>query len=604
MDKHLHSYIHHKAVEQINGSKQVHKCWACDTSVMGLQQFQEHIVTHKHNQNLFKLQCKRRQNQILNNTELDVELYTTHTQKEQKSQQKCFVCCHSFQLQDLDRHMHSFVHREAIEKLKGSEQEHKCWACDWSVMGLQEYKKHIRTVYHKNRMSILTKTTSDDDKSTVDYSAEFDNELKALCAQRDQQIRKEKKKKKDRMLECIKAKTATAKQKSTQKKLIQNSQMKNMSKSVQVPIPAKAGDDFTSDELPVLCNLFSSYEQKQKITTFRPDQTALKRRQESVVGMDNSDFPLVKRPCPPSEISAHVSEEPTCAPEPVRTDDISILLRTIRKSLDYQDVNAGSEKNMKSHTKDGMGQTCKSNRKKELKERTKWSKKKHNKEKKSKESVSIHGSYNHKKRDEPCSHDAVLTLRFNQQDQMNTNKQKEQCVSREQINGQEASVASLSSVTSVAEKIERFHSQTLATCNVHDCQILDFGGNDSCKIDTYTDREKINGNNAETSQEELNSIQPVSCNLRKKQDISNTTHQAPETTCRQNKVNRLMTMSSREEELTDSLRNVGDQLFQAYATLQTAYTEVQHLLTVKQQVNSEMSSLRAKRIQLLQDMME
>lgn len=52
------------------------------------------------------------------------------------------------------------------------------------------------------------------------------------------------------------------------------------------------------------------------------------------------------------------------------------------------------------------------------------------------------------------------------------------------------------------------------------------------------------------------------------------------------KVNKLMTLSSREEELTNSLSNVGDQLFQAYATLQTAYTEVQNLLKAKQQVYS------------------
>lgn len=114
-------------------------------------------------------------------------------------------------------------------------------------------------------------------------------------------------------------------------------------------------------------------------------------------------------------------------------------------------------------------------------------------------------------------------------------------------------------------------------------------------------------------------------------------------------VNKLMTLSSREEELTISLKNVGDQLFQAYSTLQNAYTEVQQLLTIKQQVcswsnsfaywkienkwlfiptvsfcncqyiqiecktihhkffcyqvTSEMASLRAKRIQFLQDMM-
>lgn len=222
--------------------------------------------------------------------------------------------------------------------------------------------------------------------------------------------RKAKKAKKDRLLECLKGKTAAAKQKSAQKKSSQR---------------VFTSDDFTSDELPEFCNFFCSYEGKQKITTFRRDQTALKRRQESVFDVDNSNCPLVKRPCPPSEISTHVSGESTRAPEPVQTDDISILLRTVRKSLDCQ---AGTEENVESHTKDVMGQTCKSNHKKKLRCRTKWSKKKHNKEKLCKESASIHDSY--KKRVQPYSYDAAPTLRSGQQDQMNTNDQQEQSMSR------------------------------------------------------------------------------------------------------------------------------------------------------------------------------
>ncbi|XP_057209314.1 uncharacterized protein znf106b isoform X1 [Triplophysa rosa] len=599
LDNHAHSYSHHKAIEQIMGSKQVsHRCWACNVSVIGLEQYKEHIAKDEHKQNLIKLKCKRHQKHNLTvdyDTKLDAEFNTLRTQKKERPQ-RCFVCCHSFLAQDLDNHMHSFVHHEAIEKLKGSEQVHKCWACDLSVMGLKDFKKHIGTFNHKYKMAILTEKRSYDDKSTMDYSDEVDDELKALCAQRDQQ---KNQKKTDRLLKWIQAKAEKqrAKQKAPQTKLIQNFQMKNMSQSFQVP--AKGGEDFASVQLPAQCNLFHSWEEQKKISTSRPDPTTLKRRRESIFGMDNLNCPLVKRPCPPSEISAHVSGEPTCAPEPVQRE-ISTLLRTIRKPLDCQNVDVCSEENVESHTERMVRQTCESNRKKELKGRTKLNKKKHKKPERSTEHVSSHNS--RKSRGEPCSHDAFYTLRNSQQDQIDTNKQQEQCVSREQINGQEASVASPSSVSSLAEKIGRFHRPTIATCNVSVCQILDVGGNDSFRTDT--DRKKKIGYNAETSQEDIDCLQIIPCNPRKEQHISNTTHQNPETTCRKNKVNELMTLSSREEELSNSLRNVGDQLFQAYATLQTAYTEVQHLLTTKQEVTSEMSSLRAKRIQLLQDMIE
>ncbi len=47
----------------------------------------------------------------------------------------------------------------------------------------------------------------------------------------------------------------------------------------------------------------------------------------------------------------------------------------------------------------------------------------------------------------------------------------------------------------------------------------------------------------------------------------------------------LISLSLKEEELTSSLENVGEQLFQAYSTLQSAYTEVQRLQDVKQEVH-------------------
>ncbi|KAB5562305.1 hypothetical protein PHYPO_G00016370 [Pangasianodon hypophthalmus] len=62
----------------------------------------------------------------------------------------------------------------------------------------------------------------------------------------------------------------------------------------------------------------------------------------------------------------------------------------------------------------------------------------------------------------------------------------------------------------------------------------------------------------------------------------------------------LLAVSLREEELNRSLQAVDNSLIQARAALQSAYMEVQRLLIVKQQVTTEMSSLRTKRIEILQ----
>lgn len=215
-----------------------------------------------------------------------------------------------------------------------------------------------------------------------------------------------------------------AKRKAPQTKLIQNFQMKNMSQSFQVP--AKAGVDFTSDQLQTQSNLFHSSEDQQKISNSRPEPTTLKRRQESILGMDNLNCTLVKRPCPPSEISAHVSGELMYAPEQVHRE---ISTRTIRKPLDYQDVDVCSEENVESHMQRVVRQTCESYCEKELftKGQTKLNKK-HKKQERFTEYVSSQSSQ--KSTEEPCSRDAFYTLRNSQQDQIDTNKQQEQCMSR------------------------------------------------------------------------------------------------------------------------------------------------------------------------------
>ncbi|XP_036397703.1 zinc finger protein 106 [Megalops cyprinoides] len=69
-------------------------------------------------------------------------------------------------------------------------------------------------------------------------------------------------------------------------------------------------------------------------------------------------------------------------------------------------------------------------------------------------------------------------------------------------------------------------------------------------------------------------------------------------------VDQLLAVSLREEELSSSLQAVDNSLIQARANLQAAYIEVQRLLVVKQQVTMEMSTLRTKRIEILQGMQE
>ncbi|XP_036448642.1 LOW QUALITY PROTEIN: zinc finger protein 106 [Colossoma macropomum] len=66
----------------------------------------------------------------------------------------------------------------------------------------------------------------------------------------------------------------------------------------------------------------------------------------------------------------------------------------------------------------------------------------------------------------------------------------------------------------------------------------------------------------------------------------------------------LLAVSLREEELNSSLQAVDNSLIQARAALQSAYMEVQRLLMVKQQVTTEMSSLRTKRIEILQGLQD
>ncbi|XP_060684703.1 zinc finger protein 106 isoform X1 [Hemiscyllium ocellatum] len=69
-------------------------------------------------------------------------------------------------------------------------------------------------------------------------------------------------------------------------------------------------------------------------------------------------------------------------------------------------------------------------------------------------------------------------------------------------------------------------------------------------------------------------------------------------------VDQLLSISLREDELNKALQSLDGNLLQARATLQAAYIEVQKLLVLKQQITLEMSTLRSKRIEILQGLQE
>lgn len=60
------------------------------------------------------------------------------------------------------------------------EQMHKCWACDVSLSGLEQFSRHIECEEHNSKLISLKQRTERGFK--VDYS---NDELKDLCVQRD-----------------------------------------------------------------------------------------------------------------------------------------------------------------------------------------------------------------------------------------------------------------------------------------------------------------------------------------------------------------------------------------------------------------------------------
>ncbi|XP_026146908.1 uncharacterized protein znf106b isoform X2 [Carassius auratus] len=571
IDKHMHSYFHHEAIEKIKGSLQLHKCWACDVSVMGLEQYKEHIATEMHKQNLFKLQDKRHKrehfkadyNIDLKDTEIKA-LFDPRPQgrKKKKDLDRCSICHHRFPEQDWDKHMHSFIHHQTVEQLKGSEQEHKCWACEMTVKGMAAFKKHISTEHHKRKLSDLTKNRKLG-KYTLDYSVEF-NELKDLCAQRDQ----EKFMKKREKMGKWKAKRKTM-------KLIQ---IRSTAGNEHCTTPFMVNQEFEAGQFPPSCHFMFFWEnQNDHPAAIQHNQNLPTQRQESILDMDRSDGPLVKsleRPSEniPQEMSAHgthpncdgkstdvcvnhvtpgtecgVAADPTCAPELVQSRMEANIpnLTAARGVCLTQEEAAGNEAVVLNPPQ-------------------------HASSKKSMLKVNGAGS------------------------------QSEQGMTRECMSGKEPYTDSFLPVSVPAEM---FKSQA----SENELEIIENVRPHTAHIQKKRSNE-CETEQGETSLEHHSSFEDTSCNVqktkRKKQDDSNSdlNPEINNKISRKRKVNKLISLSMKEEELNSSLENVGEQLFQAYSTLQNAFTEVQRLLAVKQEVTSEMASLRAKRIKILQDM--
>ncbi|XP_029965348.1 uncharacterized protein LOC115401359 [Salarias fasciatus] len=70
----------------------------------------------------------------------------------------------------------------------------------------------------------------------------------------------------------------------------------------------------------------------------------------------------------------------------------------------------------------------------------------------------------------------------------------------------------------------------------------------------------------------------------------------------QDQMDQLLTVSLREEELSHTLQDLDSSLIQARDALQAAYMEVQRIVLLKQQCAVEVNRLRARRIEILQNM--
>lgn len=526
LTSHIHSYVHHEAIEHIKRSKQLHNCFACNVSLMGLEMYKEHISTPEHTHGLFLLHTKGKQKELREDCDIALtknELRALKIQQQRKQQHKdcstCCICCKSFPVQDIDVHMHSGSHHQRIEQLKGRPQVHKCRACELSYACLAEFNLHTQTIEHQYMMFQLKKNTADG--QFVDYSADMDDELRNLCFQRRNM---EKRK-------CW--------GKGTQAKTSYN--------STYWSTPVAVSKEFTN------ANNQNDHPASMQLT-----QILSKWRQECMPGIDNSNGPLVKpSEHHPQEVSAH-----TTLPNPEK------------KGGDVYEV-----------TPETVGGACVEPSCSPALVQSRVDAHRYN--------LTITARQDCTDQKKTNVHEAVL-----QNPQEKAINAVFQPMARKDMSQVQPYSDSLPSVSSLPETT--LESQT----SKNDGQVLETAENVQCHA-VYMKRKKSNESEkeqSETSPENYN----IQTTKKRKQDIShNVNNPNPERNSqifKKGNVNKLLALSLKEDELTRSLENVGDQLIQAQSILQSTYTEVQRLLAVKQQVTSEMASLREKRIKILQQM--
>ncbi|XP_050995371.1 uncharacterized protein znf106b isoform X2 [Labeo rohita] len=558
-DKHMHSFVHHQGIEKSKGSEQEHKCWACEMSMTGMAAFKKHIDTRYHKIKLLELANNRQLGKITVDYSMELEELIDHCaqsdqEKCQKNLDQCTICSHRFPEMEWDKHMHGIVHHQAIEQLKGSEHEHKCWACDMSVKGMARFRSHIGTEDHKRKLQKLVNNRKLG-KNTMDYSVEF-NELKDLCAQREQERFMKKKKKMKKWAEEHRRKTTRF------------LQIESTAENEQCTAPFMA-----NDQLPPSCH-FSSFEKNPNDhpPTIEDNQNLPTQREDGIVDMDRSNEPLMKRRCLerpseniPQEMSAHGTHpKPDGKGTEVCANDMTpeTVDGTAAEPLCAPGlVQSRMEASMPNSTA-ARGVCLTGN-----------------------EAVIL----NLPLQKHTCSKNS--TLKVNR-----AALQSEQGMTRKGTNGQEPFVDSLPPVSLLAEM---FKSQT----SENDLEIIENVRPNTVRVQKNKSNES-DTEQRETSLEHHDNFEAISSNVQKtkNKDVSRDLSPEMNKISRKRKVNTLISLSLKEEELTSSLENVGEQLFQAYSTLQSAYSEVQRLLAVKQEVTSEMASLRAKRIEILQDM--
>ncbi|XP_056301502.1 zinc finger protein 106 isoform X3 [Danio aesculapii] len=464
LSSHIHSYVHHEAIEHIKGSKQLHNCFACDVSVMGLEMYEEHISTPEHTHRLFLLHTKGKQKQLREDYNIVLtkdELRALKIRQQRKQQHKdcstCFVCCKSFPVQDIDVHMNGCLHHQMIEQLKGRRnmEKRKCWG-----KGAQ-----AKTTYNSTYWST-----------------------------------------------------------------------------------------------PVVVNEFTNAKNRNDSpTSTQLIQILSKWRQEGMRDMDNLNGPLVK-PAEhrPPEVSAHTTHP---NPEKRGGDVYDVTPETeggasVEPSCSPALVQSRLEAHRYSLTTTAR-QDC----------------------------------TNQKKTTE---HEAVV-LQHPQEKAINAVFEP---MARKEMNEVQPHSDSLPSVSSLPETA--LENQT----SKNDSRVLETAENVQPHA-VCMKRKKSNESEKEQSETFLENHN-IQTTKKRKQDISHNGHNPnPERNgkiFKKGNVNKLLALSLKEDELTRSLENVGDQLIQAHSILQSTYTEVQRLLAVKQQVTSEMASLREKRMKILQQM--